>query len=378
MKRTRWKIYGAILLAMLLLNLLAWNSRGFCDWYRSHIFPFWITTYGRFTGIFSFAVGEVLIVMGITVLILAIVFGIYLLIRTILKGFLKERDWKSILFIKKFYVFFAWVLLMILVVMTLNCFIPYHASTFGEKYFSEAKEEYTFEELKELREYIVNECNRLSALMERDEDGNILYSGDMEKEAIFAMVNLSEEYEGLSGFYPNPKPLFFSDIMSQEYMAGYYLPFSMEATYNDVMYFMNMPAVYCHELAHLKGFMYEDEANFVGFLACIKSEDIVFRYSGFLSVLYYVDNDFYAALGKDIEAYREYEGILPIVHDDNIFLTDEEWERIEAKALIDTETMDAVSTSFTDASLKLNGITDGMISYSRVVKLLLQYYDTKV
>ena len=34
-----------------------------------------------------------------------------------------------------------------------------------------------------------------------------------------------------------------------------------------------------------------------------------------------------------------------------------------------------MSDSFTDVTLKLNGVADGMISYSRVVKLLLQYYD---
>ena len=32
------------------------------------------------------------------------------------------------------------------------------------------------------------------------------------------------------------------------------------------------------------------------------------------------------------------------------------------------------SDTLTDASLKLNGVSDGMISYNRVVELLLQWY----
>jgi hypothetical protein len=63
--------------------------------------------------------------------------------------------------------------------------------------------------------------------------------------------------------------------------------------------------------------------------------------------------------------------------DKAIFLTQEEWDRIEDKALLDTEVVDAASDAFTDTTLKLNGISDGMISYSRVVKLLLQYYSTQ-
>ena len=92
-------------------------------------------------------------------------------------------------------------------------------------------------------------------------------------------------------------------------------------------------------------------------------------------MLNYVNNDFYDAIGKDTERYWSEVHILPQVHEDNIFLTEEEWDRVEKKAVLDTETVDAVSDSFTDATLKLNGVSDGMISYSRVVKLLLQYYD---
>ena len=56
----------------------------------------------------------------------------------------------------------------------------------------------------------------------------------------------------------------------------------MEANYNDVMYIMNKPDTFCHELAHLRGYIYEDEANFIGYLACVESEDAFFQYAGYL------------------------------------------------------------------------------------------------
>ena len=102
-------------------------------------------------------------------------------------------------------------------------------------------------------------------------------------------------------------------------------------------------------------------------------EDIYFRYSGYLSVLYYIDNDFREAAGH--ERYLAAEPILPQVHQDNVFLTDRERARVEEAAPPGAEVVDAVSDSIADARLKLNGVEDGVVSYSNVVELLLRYYD---
>lgn len=55
-------------------------------------------------------------------------------------------------------------------------------------------------------------------------------------------------------------------------------------------------------------------------------------------------------------------------------MSDEEWDRINGKAIIDTEIVDMAADVFIDTNLKVNGIADGKVSYSRVVTLLLQYY----
>ena len=208
--------------------------------------------------------------------------------------------------------------------------------------------------------------------MKRDENGDILYSEDLREEAVGAMKVLGKQYDQLDGYYPLPKPLAASDFFSQQYITGYYFPFSMEANYNNVMYISQYPSTLCHELAHLRGYIYEDEANFIAYLACIGSADLMFQYSGYLSVLFYLDNDLWDALGED--AYIQQPRIAPQVYADNIFLKQAEWDRINDKAVIDTETVDEISDTFTDTVLKANGVKDGMISYSRVVELLLWYY----
>ncbi len=383
-------IYIGIGAVVILLNVVAWNSTAFCDAYIEYVFPIWVNTYGRLTGLVPFSVGEIMLALGVVLVALSAVLWMVWLVAVIVsrramaghghsacsegvaKGSLSRIICRGI---KGFYLFFAWTFLIVCLIMTLNCFILYHASTFSEVYFGrEHDAEYDLEDLITVRNMVVEECNRLALAMERDEDGAIVYDKDIGKVAVSCMQKLGETYGHLDGFYPQPKSLYTSDFFSQQYMCGYYFPFSLEANYNNVMYIMNKPSTMCHELAHLRGYIFEDEANFISYLACIQSEDPVFRYSGYLSVLNYLDNDFYKAVGRNREAYLAQPVITAQVIEDNVFVTEEEWDRINGKALIDTEIVDEVSDTLVDVTLKANGVSDGMISYNRVVRLLLQYY----
>ena len=377
-------IYIILATLVVVLNIVAWNSTTFCDAYIKYIFPIWVNTYGRITGIFPFSVGEILLVLGVCSVVITILLFICIFLSAVYRlslrkahsaGKIHPRLWKIS---KGYFCWFAWVVLIVCMIMTLNCTILYHASTFSEHYYGEEEGDYTLEDLIRVRNMVVEKCNALSMEMERDAEGNLVYHGDMEAAAIAAMQKLGNTYDQLDGYYPRPKPLAASDFFSQQYICGYYFPFSMEANYNDVMYIMNKPATMCHELAHLRGYIFEDEANFISYLACIQSGDKFFEYSGYLSVLYYLENDFFDAATVDFEGWEVYmaqPAILEQVDKDNIFLKEEDWDRINDNAVIDTETVDEISDTFTDTTLKINGVSDGIISYNRVVELLLWYYD---
>lgn len=374
-------LYGALAFCIVLLNLIAWNSNTFCDAYIKYVFPIWVNTYGRFTGLFPFSVGEILLLLGVCSVVLLVVL---LLLFGLTKGCIliqKKQDivgkkmssfWK---FSKGYFCWFAWVLLIVCMIMTLNCTILYHASTFSEHYYGEEEGNYTLDDLIKVRNLVVERCNELSLELERDEQGYLIYDGDLEADAIKAMQKLGQTYDQLDGYYPRPKPLAASDFFSQQYTCGYYFPFSMEANYNNVMYIMNVPNTLCHELAHLRGYIYEDEATFIAYLACIQSENKFFEYSAYLNVLYYLDEDFFNAV--DWDTYLSQPAISPLVYFDDTFLFEEDWDRINEEAVVDTETVDKISDAFTDTTLKLNGVEDGIISYSRVVELLLWYYDNQ-
>ena len=367
-----------IILICVLLNFVAWKSAAFSDFYVKNIFPVITLLYGRLTSVFPFSVGEIMLVFIVLFVLFSVIF---VLVHSVflIYGNSAASAGKSYCKAQKvferisnaLYKISPVLMAIICTVMTLNCFILYHTSKI--QLFSGADStECDIQQLAELRDYVVKKCNELAKEVPHDENGNVIYEGNMQKTAIAAMSNISDRFPRLGGYYVTPKALYFSDFMSQQYMQGYYFPFSMEANYNDTMSIMNKPFTMCHELAHTHGYIYEDEANFLGFLACISSDDPVFQYSGYLGVLNYINNDFYNAVSK--AEYNSHVKISARVKYDNQFMTDEAWVKVEEKAVVKTETVKKAAETFIDTNLKVNGVASGKCSYSHVVALIMDYY----
>ncbi|MBD9151739.1 MAG: DUF3810 domain-containing protein [Lachnospiraceae bacterium] len=376
-------IYVIGMLGVIMLNYLAWRSREFCDWYIDHIFPVWLNTYARLTSALSISVGEIMLILAVGITAFGIGFFIYNLIR---RG-------KYTTGLLKYGRTYAWIVLAVGYVMTLNCFILYHATGFAQKYMvketgtmvvdmsdtavvevdTKGKSAYTKKNLATLRDYLVEQCNTLADQIDRDEQGTAVYSGDLIAESVHAMETMGQQYDRLSGYYVTPKYLKCSEFFSQQYIMGYYFPFSMEANINSVMYITNVAPTVCHELAHTKGFIFENDANMIGYLACIQSDDTFLQYCGYLSVLNYVNNDFYKSVNKS--TYKKHVRISDRVADDNVFLTREDWQAVEKTAVVKTSTVKKVSNNFLNTNLKLNGVDEGIQQYNEVVNLLLDYYD---
>ncbi len=54
-----------LILGAVILEIIAVNSTSFSDWYRAHIYPIWVNTYGRLTSLFPFSFGEILIMIAV-------------------------------------------------------------------------------------------------------------------------------------------------------------------------------------------------------------------------------------------------------------------------------------------------------------------------
>lgn len=431
---------GLIVFAVV-LNIIARLSPSCAEFYVNHIFPIWVETYGRITGVFPFSVGELMLYLAVVLAAVWVLWGIgvgvrygigklhnYILCKhtTISSKSVEKKDSADICdysqlklckpnasemegelckpisdnechnelckptadiesnnkLCKPFRVYtrvLVWIAGIVSLIMTLNCFLLYQAPVITERFdFMKKQEEasYGTEELTKLRDYVVEQANDLAGQMERDAQGYVVCTFDPEETARKEMQRLGEKFPSLCGYYPKPKKLLTSSFFSQQYIMGYYFPFSMEANYNSMMYITNVPSTLCHELSHLKGFILEDEANLIGYLACVDSDEPLFRYSAYLSVLGYLDDDFYHAVGD--EEYLKHPAISAQVKKDDIFLTEEAWTQVEKNAIFKTETVQQASYDFLETTLTLNGVGDGIESYSRVVQLLLIYYGDRL
>ena len=362
-RKSDWVLIILVILTVT-LNIISRCSTNFSDWYTANIFPIWQSTYGRFTSIMPFSFGEILIIIGVAGLPVSLIAMIILLI--VKKG-------RRLKIAGGFIRTYLWIIGIIAVVQTLNCFILYHCSTFAElNGISTAK--HTNGELEQLGNWLVTEINSLATQVERDKEGKFVLTADLDETAKQAMENLSAEFENLDGFYVTPKPIKNSFFMSQLNLMGIYFPFSMEANYNNDMYKAKLPDTVCHELAHTKGYIQEDEANFIAFVACDRSENADYRYSGYLSALSYVRNKIfeYADDNKKIEFDSS-------ISDEvwaDIDANREYWQEVKEKeyTVFDSETVSEISDKAMESSLKLNGVEDGKQSYGRMVDLMLNYY----
>ncbi len=379
-RKTGINLHNSCVFAVLLLttgvHILSWNSKAFTDWYRLRLFPVLTGIPARISDLFSGSVGEILIAAGVLVAVLEL-FLVPVLAWKTRQGNTHKPDAKAAR-IKKWNLRFAcWVLVYIYVTETLNCYMLYHASTVEEQYYSTGGEQGT-ELLVRAYSEVVAKANALAGQVKRDAKGRAVFDGtdaQLYEKCRQAMRKQGEVYPYLSGYYPDPKPIRASHFMSQQYLLGIYFPFTMEANYNTVMYPVNMPATICHEYSHLKGIILEDEANYFGFAACIESDDPYLQYSGYLSVIGYLSRQVRESVPQEIR--KDMEQVSGQVIQDDVFLTEEQWERVEEKAVLPTETVNKAANAFLETNLTMNGVKDGIKSYSRVVRLVLKYYESQ-
>ena len=277
--------------------------------------------------------------------------------------------------VRRFFAYFwAWVLTYVLVTETFNCYALYNAPTFTEVFTKYPGDTYTAAQLEQLADYLVYETNNLSAQVKRDSKGKFVLTADLDETARTAMKKLSKDIPQLKGYYTTPKKIKNSFFMSQTDLMGIYFPFTMEANYNQDMVSLNLPDTVCHELAHTKGFIREDEANFIGFLACYASDNNDYRYSGCVRALRYVLSKCSENCSKDTVA-RLYGSLAEGVSTD-IDANREYWESVRKsdKGIFNSEKVAEVSDKAMEASLQFGGVEDGRRSYGRMVDLLLDWY----
>ena len=331
---------GGLLIISAVLQVLARKTGWFGQWYAQWVYPWLSGTLARFFGLFPFPVGELLLY--------------FLLISCVLYGFCHLGQWKKIVSGTLF------LISLLFFIYTVNCGINYYRRPFSD-YLEYRAGRYSEKELEELLVWLTQRVNAVYTETGGQERRKV------QNEAVKAMEKLGEQYPQLAGYYPKPKPVLFSRLLSIQQLSGIYSPFTVEANYNAEMTPYNIPHTACHELSHLRGFMREDEANFIGFLACFGSENQEYRYSGYLMGWIYAGN---ALESVDHEAYAGYWDMLRPEVQEDLRENTAFWDRFDTKVSKAAETLN-------NTYLKANSQSDGVRSYGRAVDLMLAWYQSE-
>lgn len=368
-------------------------SSGFSEWYAVTVYPIIVGVIGRVFGILPFSAAEFLLIL----LILGGITEIVLLIIVFIKSKHDRYIRKAVL--AKAGVCIACVASTILLIYITNCGINYNRHTFlydKELSFKRSMSDEWLVYLTLLDEFYTFFPDDISSQIVTDDNGVFVLNGDIKVTAPAAMRSLAEKYPRLNVYFPRPKPIMLSELMTHASLLGVYIPLTVEANYNRIAPDSEIAFSALHELAHVAGFMREDEANFIAFLAGKESGNPELIYAAYLDVLQKF------SLELDSEMYENMPDKYKVMLDgfiaksnkaewteDGFFygteLVPEQimndwwaessfwWERWSRSNIV-IDAINDISTAANDTYLKIQGAEDGVESYGRMFDLVIAFY----
>jgi len=242
--------------------------------------------------------------------------------------------------------------------------VCYYAGTFAGQAGLERRP-IAAEELESVTEYFAELANEYSSRVERDADGVFTAEPRSLFDASETLYHAVEtRFPSLAGPELRAKPAVFSRCMSLLNNTGFFFPYTAEANVNVDCPMALIPATIAHELAHQRGVAGEDEANFVGILACMENGDPRFVYSAALMAYIYLGN---ALHDTDYDAWHGiYLGLNGDVRRD-LSVHNAYWARYDTR-------VKEVSDKVYEVFLETYGDDRGMKSYDACVDLLVLYY----
>lgn len=347
----------------LILTLLA---RGGGRWvetiYAKGIHTFFEKTIGYLVGLLPFSLTEWLVVTAVLGVLIYIAFVICWLIRN-------KAAWKHILYRAFVNLLCAGSVAYFVFVITMG--LAYYRASVTD-YIDIEVREYSVEELTEVTEWLAEQTNLEREKLDEDASGVSLLSSDWwetSAEAQKCFNKLDDIYSGIGTVSTRNKPMVFSEVMSATLTMGVYFPYTFESSINSDISDHTIPVTMCHELSHVKGFMKEDEANFIGFLACMQSERADFRYSGYMLAFTYALNEL---AGEDYAAAATIAQTVSagVVRDDEA--ESEFWSQYRNTVVSET------TSEIYNTYLQSNDQSDGLKSYGKMLDLVIAWYQAEV
>ena len=138
---------------------------------------------------------------------------------------------------------------------------------------------------------------------------------------------------------------------------GMFNPIAHEPIINSRVLDIERPFIIAHELAHVRGYPEEGEANFIALMACLLSEDPRFRYSGWMELWLY-------------QRSRKTDPLLDSGPRQDV---DRIYERLRREQVA---WISNLQSAMLNVYLKTNNVPEGVRSYARIVTMAAETQPT--
>ena len=243
--------------------------------------------------------------------------------------------------------------------------VGYNATPLSRK-MELSRVEVTKDNLTETLTDLRDEINYLSDIVPRDDSGVFVHGysyPELSVKIAESYITLADRYGLPGGYYSSAKGVMAGEVMSYLGITGIYTYLTGEANVNTSYPDYVTLFTAAHEMAHQRGILRENEANFIAYLVLSRSDDASLRYSAamnmynyFASALYRTDKDAY---------YEVVSGLCDAAR------VDMRAANAVSEKYGDT-ILEEISDWINDRYLQSSG-TEGIISYSMVVQLVLAY-----
>lgn len=354
-KKGSWKdkrkwIY--VIVIIVLIQFFSYQENWVEKYYSTGLYPFFSPILRFLFGWIPFSLGDVLYTIAVCWLLYKIGKNLIFWIRKkITRKIFLQKIGNGI-----------WWLLCVYIVFSLFWGINYGRK--GIAYQLQLGDlNYDTADVRQVQSIIINQINASKTKILAQ---HIEYPSDRQ-----LFLEAKNSYENVRKIYPflnynveSVKSSLYDGVDNYLNIGGYYNPFTGEAQVNTTGPKFIHPFTTTHEMAHQLGYAKENEANFVGFLAAINSNNELFRYGTYLNLYFYTNNDLYSF--DSVASRKSLELLIPSVQKDIM--------ELQEFNLAHQSFLEPISIWIYSKYLKFNQQPAGMRSYNEVVAMLIAYY----
>ena len=263
-------VFLLVFVILLVVLILLKTNTEICEAWTRGFARYYETAIGSLFKWVPFSLTEVIVV-------LLVIIGIILLIKSI-KAFVHKRPKEGVSKLLSI----ATMVIVVLGAYQATAEMAYNREHHPVTVYEEKVEKTEF---RKINDYFIEDCNKVTAEMEFDADGDLVcpYSlWEMNDLLAVEFDRLQEEYgDYFTPFTTRVKPMVTSFIYRELHITGVTFMPTTEANVNYLNVNALKPITAAHEILHTKGVMKEEDADFVALYLMLTSKNSYFRYSGY-------------------------------------------------------------------------------------------------